>query len=627
MHKFHEKSLHFVLFMNLFKYSSKAYSSRLAILLADSLLAVFSLFLASALRMNFELKSAWYYFGQAFPLVFTFRILSFRYFRTYAIMIRYSGLFNLIQVFNAVAISSILIFIGSLVYINFGFSISRSIIIIDFFILTILLSAFRLLIPLLVNQTKSNLKEKVIIMGSGKLGLLTKQFIENSPGSNYKVLAFADDDPTHEKKFLDGTPILKPDNIKDSDIKIVIFPISDSLLPELSNRINFFLDRDFKILKVPIKVNWGGDIFKFEGIKPFEIEDLLGREPIKTLDLEKENVFLGKTIMITGAAGSIGSQIAKQLIDYKPGKLILVDQAESPLVNIELDFKEKYFFPYAKAYLGNICDLQKMEDIYIREKPEFIFHAAAYKHVPIIEDFPDEAVKTNIKGTKILADLAHKYETLKFIMISTDKAVNPTNVMGASKRIAEIYCQSLNKISSTAFITTRFGNVLGSAGSVVPRFKEQIEKGVPLTVTHPEVKRYFMTIQEASLLVIEAGVLGDGGEIFLFDMGEPIKIFDLAKKMVLLSGKDLPIVFTGLRPGEKLYEELLISEENSLPTLHPRLTIAKITEFEFFDINEKIQNLINHLDNRDELELVRIMKSIVVEYKSENSPFEKLDFQ
>jgi FlaA1/EpsC-like NDP-sugar epimerase len=492
--------------------------------------------------------------------------------------------------------------------------------------LTILLSAFRLLIPLLANQSKSNYKEKAIIIGSGKVGLLTKQFIENSPGSTYKIMAFADDDPTHEKKFLDGTPILKPDKIKDPEIKKAIFPISDDRIPDLSNKIKFYLERGFKILKVPIKANWGGDILQFEEIKPFEIEDLLGREPIKTLDLEKENVFLGKTIMITGAAGSIGSQIAKHLIDYKPGKLILVDQAESPLVNIELECKEKYFFPYVKPFLGNICDMQKMEEIFSRERPEFIFHVAAYKHVPIIEDFPDEAVKTNIQGTKILADLAHKYETLKFIMISTDKAVNPTNVMGASKRIAEIYCQSLNKISSTAFITTRFGNVLGSTGSVVPRFKEQIEKGGPLTVTHPEVKRYFMTIQEASLLVIEAGVLGEGGEIFLFDMGDPIKIVDLAKKMVLLSGKDISIVFTGLRPGEKLYEELLATKENTRPTLHPRLKIAEVLEMEYENINKKIEHLIHSLTESNEMVLVSLMKSIVQEYKSENSPFEKLDF-
>lgn len=611
--------------MNLLNYSTQAYASRLGLLLIDSLAAILSLFLAAWLRMNFDLDEAMLLFYDAILIVLVIRVITFRIFRTYAIIVRYSGLSNFIQVFNTAVIGSFLIFLVVVFLRTQGIIISRAVILIDFFIFTFLLSAIRLIIPLILNWNEPRGKENIVIIGSGKLGLLTKQWISRDPNSKFKLVAFVDDNRDVVNKNLDGLPILPPKKIKDLDVQKAIYAIEDIEQEKKIKLVEELMDLGISILKLPVDNPLSGEDFKGKKVKYFQIEDLLGRPPILTLDLKKENGFEGKTILITGAAGSIGSEIIRQMIPFNPGKLVLVDQAESPLVGIELEVKEIYNFSLVKAYLANICEESKMEAIFSRERPDFVFHAAAYKHVPIIEEYPDEGIKTNILGTKILADLSDRYKVLKFIMISTDKAVNPTNVMGASKRIAEIYIQSLNKISATAFITTRFGNVLGSAGSVVPRFREQIEKGGPITVTHPDITRYFMTIPEASLLVVEAGALGQGGEIFLFDMGNPIKIADLAKKMIQLSGKDISVVFTGLRPGEKLFEELLVTKENTIPTVHPRLTIAKVMEMDFEDIRIKIEGLISDLNSRDPLELVRWMKMIVAEYKSENSPYRMLD--
>ena len=607
--------------MNLLNYSTQAYATRLGLVLIDSLAAILSIFLASWLRMNFELKEAIILFYDALPIVLIVRIITFRIFRTYAIIVRYSGISNFIQVFNTAVIGSFIIFLVVLILRSQGVIISRAIIVIDFFIFTFLISSIRLIIPFVLNKNQPKGKENIGIIGSGKLALLTKQ----SMVGDYNVVAFVDDNRDVVNKNLDGLPILPPKKIKDLKVQKAIYAIEEISQEKKIKLIKELMDQGISILKIPVDNPVTDEDFIGKKIQYFQIEDLLGRVPILTLDLQKENEYAGKTILITGAAGSIGSEIIRQLIAFKPGRLILIDHAESPLVGMELEVKESYGFSEVKAYLANIGDQAKMENVFSKEKPEFVFHAAAYKHVPIIEEFPEEGIKTNIWGTKIIADLANKYQVLKFIMISTDKAVNPTNVMGASKRIAEIYTQSLNKKSATAFITTRFGNVLGSAGSVVPRFREQIEKGGPITVTHPDITRYFMTIPEASLLVVEAGALGKGGEIFLFDMGSPIKIADLAKNMIQLSGKDIPIIFTGLRPGEKLFEELLVTKENTIPTVHPRLTIAQVMEMDFEDIRQKIENIISTLHSGDEFLLVKIMKSIVVEYKSENSRYQTLD--
>ncbi|MCC8174786.1 MAG: polysaccharide biosynthesis protein, partial [Odoribacter sp.] len=361
------------------------------------------------------------------------------------------------------------------------------------------------------------------------------------------------------------------------------------------------------------------------------IEDLLNRGVIELDNNTLRKQLLNKTILVTGAAGSIGSEIVRQLTTFKPARIVLLDEAESPLYDIQLELTEKLRFNDFSVELGDIREERRLKHIFKKYRPDIVYHAAAYKHVPMVELLPKEGVKTNIVGTCNVADLAIKYGCDKFVMISTDKAVNPTNVMGCTKRIAEIYIQSLNSKSKTSFITTRFGNVLGSNGSVIPRFSKQIEAGGPVTVTHPDITRFFMTIPEACQLVLQAGALGKGGEIFVFDMGESVRIVDLARKMIKLSGfevgKDIHIIFTGLRPGEKLYEEVLNVKETILPTPHERIKRAKVREYDFEDIQKEIRALNVLIESGTSFDIVRKMKYIVPEFKSKNSVYEEIDFQ
>jgi FlaA1/EpsC-like NDP-sugar epimerase len=355
----------------------------------------------------------------------------------------------------------------------------------------------------------------------------------------------------------------------------------------------------------------------------------LEREPINLDNPKIKEELENKSILITGAAGSIGSEISRQCAYYNPKHLILLDIAETPLYELELDMKEKYPHLSFETVIADVRNMSRMTRVFEHFRPDLVFHAAAYKHVPVMEENPSEAILNNVLGTKIVADLSEKYKAKKMILISTDKAVNPTNVMGASKRIAEIYVQSKNKESRTQFITTRFGNVLGSNGSVINLFKKQIEKGGPVTVTHPNITRFFMTIPEACQLVLEAASMGKGGEIFVFDMGKPIKILDLAIKMIRLSGlkenQDIKIEFTGLRPGEKLYEEVLADAETTIPTHHPKILIGKTREYDFDEIKNEIEYLIQAFDTQDNFKIVSLMKKLVPEFSSNNSVFEKLD--
>ncbi len=389
------------------------------------------------------------------------------------------------------------------------------------------------------------------------------------------------------------------------------------------------LNYNTKVLNVPPVTDWINGELSFKQIKKIQIEELLERDPI-SLNIDNiKNQLTNKTILVTGAAGSIGSEIVRQIIQFHPKKIILLDQAESPLYDMEMELKDEFDSFSYEIIIGDIRNVERMENVFKTFSPQLVFHAAAYKHVPMMENNPSESILTNVFGTKNCADLAVKYKVEKFVMISTDKAVNPTNVMGASKRIAEIYTQSLGKTVLTKFITTRFGNVLGSNGSVIPRFRQQIENGGPVTITHADITRFFMTIPEACQLVLEAGTSGNGGEIFIFDMGESVKILDLAKKMIKLSGltldKDIKIIYTGLRPGEKLYEELLANEENTLPTHHQQIMIAKVKEYDFEFINTKIQELIDCFDKQDNKLIVKQMKLLVPEFKSNNSIYEELD--
>jgi FlaA1/EpsC-like NDP-sugar epimerase len=395
-----------------------------------------------------------------------------------------------------------------------------------------------------------------------------------------------------------------------------------------------FLQHNVTIKNIPPIEHWINGELKMKQIKHIKIEDLLQREPIILDDNTVIKEHKDKVILVTGAAGSIGSEIARQLLHYPLSRIILLDQAETPLHELSLRFKNIFpeFESKAIVLIGDVSNFERMDWLFRIYKPDIVYHAAAYKHVPMMEENPGEAVRVNVFGTRILADTAIRYGVRKFVMVSTDKAVNASNVMGATKRVAEIYTQSLNKIQSigTRFTTTRFGNVLGSNGSVIPLFRNQIEEGGPITVTHPEITRFFMTIPEACQLVLEAGTMGNGGEIYIFDMGQPIKIVELARNMIRLSGLqpdiDIKIAFTGLRPGEKLYEELLNISENTLPTHHPRIMIAKVRQFDHEVISDYLNELRDILNTDNNFSIVGCLKKIVPDYKSSNSIYESLDF-
>jgi FlaA1/EpsC-like NDP-sugar epimerase len=422
--------------------------------------------------------------------------------------------------------------------------------------------------------------------------------------------------------------------VQQFDIDTIILSIQNIEPSRKQRFVDVCLEANIKMLYTPPVKKWLKGELNVQQLKKFNIEDVLNREPIVLDNKYLEFQIADKVVLITGAAGSIGSEIVRQLISYHPSRLILVDVAESPLVELGLEIQEKFNFENLSIFVGDVSNPNRMERVFREFQPEIVYHAAAFKHVPVMEHMPYEAVRVNILGTKTIADMAVRYKAERFVMISTDKAVNPTNVMGCSKRVAEIYIQSLNnhlkeKGEITRFITTRFGNVLGSNGSVIPRFQKQIEAGGPITVTDPDITRFFMTIPEACQLVLEAGAMGKGGEIFIFDMGKPVRIVDLAEKMIKLSGKipyqDINIVFTGLRPGEKLEEELLAKKENIIPTHHPKIMKAKVREYDFIEIKSEIEMLISMLAHQNDVDIVSKMKMIVPEYRSNNSVFEDLD--
>lgn len=495
----------------------------------------------------------------------------------------------------------------------------------------------RLIIRRIYNENISHKQVflNTIIYGAGDAGIITKNVIEQDTSCHYNILAFIDSSNNKIGKTINGIPVydtrkvLNKEFLSKNNVKVIILAI-----PSLSNEqrkdiINNMVDLGVNIKSVPHLNKWIDNSLKANQIEDIKIEDLLGREPIT---LGKENITEGlhdKVIMVTGASGSIGSEICRQVLHYKPRKLILLDQAESPLYDIQFELKNNE--PYRsfnipmEFVIGNVKDIVKMRDVFAKHRPQIVYHAAAYKHVPLMEEFPYEAVFVNVLGTKNVADLAIEFGVEKFVMVSTDKAVNPTNVMGATKRIAEIYTQS-RKAEKTAFVTTRFGNVLGSNGSVIPLFKKQLANGGPLTVTDRNIIRYFMTIPEACSLVLEAGVMGEKEDIFVFDMGEPVKIYDLAKKMIKLSGKDgVEIEITGLRPGEKLYEELLSTKENTIPTEHAKIMRAKVRRYTEDEVNESIKTLIDLIPTCNDFKIVAQMKKIVPEFISNNSIYSCLD--
>jgi FlaA1/EpsC-like NDP-sugar epimerase len=494
-----------------------------------------------------------------------------------------------------------------------------------------------MLVKVFFTELKSNSANKInaIIFGTEELAISVKRVLDMDPESSYKFVAFVDNEKDTDKKMVEGINIYNYKKlehvIRDYAVKSLIIAKSQ-ISPALKNNIvEKCLKLNVKVMYVQNVKSWIRGGIDVKQIKNVRIEDLLERDPIILDTTEIRKQIANKTILVTGAAGSIGSEIVRQVSGFSPYKIIMLDQAETPLHNIEIEMAALNNNFRTEIILADITNAVKLKQLFESQKIDIIYHAAAYKHVPMMERHPAEAVKNNIYGSKLLADFAVRYKVPKFVMISTDKAVNPTNVMGASKRISEIYSQSLNEFGLTNFITTRFGNVLGSNGSVIPLFKKQIENGGPVTVTDPEVSRYFMTIPEACQLVLEASAMGKGGEVFIFDMGKSIKIADLAKNMIrlagLIPGKDIEIKFTGLRPGEKLYEELLTKEENSKPTYHPKIMIAKVQNYNFEDISSRIENLINMADTADNLQLVSNMKDLVPEYKSHNSVYKVLDIE
>ncbi|HRG57600.1 MAG TPA: nucleoside-diphosphate sugar epimerase/dehydratase [Bacteroidia bacterium] len=577
---------------------------------------------------------------QEMPLVIgcilTIRIISFLIGKTYASIIRYTSSKDAQRIFTVISIGSLLLGLTDIFtyVINGRIIIPSSIIIIDFISTVFLLVASRTLVKVLYYELKNPRREKtkVIVYGAGEAGVITLRTLDKDAGAKYKVVAFIDDDKKKKGKKIEGVKIYHTDELDQllSESEITFIIISTTHIPSSKKQalVEKCLNYNTRVLNVPPISSWINGQLSFKQIKKIKIEELLERDEIV---LDKQKIFEqlhGKTILVTGAAGSIGSEIVRQIINYNPKKIVLLDQAESPIYDLVNELKEHNQTSFEEV-IADVRNQERMENVFNFFKPEIVYHAAAYKHVPLMEMNPSEAISTNVGGTKIVADLAIKYGTNKFVLVSTDKAVNPTSVMGASKRAAEIYTQALGKTSNTKFITTRFGNVLGSNGSVIPLFKKQIEKGGPLTITHPEITRYFMTIPEACQLVLEAGCMGNGGEIFIFDMGESVKIVDLANKMIRLSGltvgKDIEIAFTGLRPGEKLYEELLNNAENTLPTHNKQIMIAKVQPYNIEEIRPQITKLIDLFYTQDNVKIVTQLKSIVPEYISNNSVFEQLD--
>ncbi|NOQ75655.1 MAG: NAD-dependent epimerase/dehydratase family protein [Crocinitomix sp.] len=607
----------------------------------DIFISVLALLVAYLIRFDstdLPLDEELAIFKLGLPVYIIIRGICFYIFKTYRGIVRHTSTEDIKKIALGVTMGTFaMIAVSAVKYIWYDshFLFPSSIIMAEYFVCIFFLLVSRFAIKLIYMEGIKRTKEMIptVIYGAGIYGVITKHTIEKESGLDGKIICFVDDNKKQLGKTLEGLKIFHTSTlehiIKKEGVKKLIVAIKNPDKAKKRTVIDMCLTHNVEILNVPSPTKWINGEFTSNQIQKVHIEDLLGRESIK-LDPERlSDEFNHKTILVTGAAGSIGSEIVRQLVQYAPERIILLDQAESPLYNLQVELKEKGVLHLTETVIGDIRNYERLENVFKTFKPDYVFHAAAYKHVPLMENNPSEAIITNVLGSKNLVDLSLSYNVERFVLISTDKAVNPTNVMGCSKRIAEIYAQSANQLGKTKFITTRFGNVLGSNGSVIPLFKKQIENGGPLTVTDKRITRFFMTIPEACQLVLEAESMGKGGEIFVFDMGESVRIYDLAKKMVKLSGlelgRDIEIKITGLRPGEKLYEELLTNEENSQETHHPQILIATVRDYNFEEISNDILILTALFDCQDNLKIVKKMKDIVPEFISNNSEFEKLD--
>lgn len=632
--------------------SSIGYLPRWMVLMLDVVLCLVAYVLA------YQLAYHYYYFQFAdielykitnILITLGFQIVWFWVFHTYSGIVRYSTFVDITKLLSAIIANIVSLFIVYYVSVSFigdGLFLRLGILLYGVFAF-LLLMFLRVSVKTLYDVFVVSLGRTipVVVYGTKSAGISIAKMLRAETNSRYRVVGFVDDKKNQNKEIF-GLPIYSTNNadlmylLDKKKIKAVV--ISPLKLTEstVSSELNMFADAGLQLLMIPKLTNYkeGDEVEGFNverNLRKIQIEDLLGRKPIEIDKIPIEKMISGKVVMITGAAGSIGSEIVRQLSMFKPRKLVLLDNAETPLHNIKLELTDKFHDIEYAFVIADVRMRDRIESVFAETHPNVVFHAAAYKHVPLMEDNPSECVIANVKGTCNVADMAVKYGVSSFVMVSTDKAVNPTNVMGCSKRVAEIYVQSLAKKlalqggKATRFITTRFGNVLGSNGSVIPLFRQQIEKGGPVTVTHPDIIRYFMTIPEACQLVLEAGTIGNGGEIFVFDMGMPVKIADLAKKMIRLSGLepgvDIKIEYTGLRPGEKLYEELLNDEELVKPTSHDKIMIANVREYDYDEMLPMYNKLFEYGKSNQDYLVVRTMKEMVPEYKSQNSVYQKID--
>ncbi len=642
---------------------SMGYMPRIGVLLIDLSLCLVAYVIAYVLGDNifkYDISSLVVPIWEQIIILLCMQVFFFWAFHTYAGILRYSTFVDTVKVLLAIVCTAATLFMGNLIA-KYYFSnaiFMNTLLILYFLIAFVLLFCLRVGVKTIFEtlQQHTNGNKRVLIYGTKQAGVAIAKLLRTSSYAPYYALGFIEDKDSKKNSYKSSTRKLSHYQI----LGMKVYYINDSLIdtmrrlnvqsiiispikmqePHAQQTMRFFVEHGIQVLTTPYFTNWQDientdNLARIGRINAIQIEDLLERPSIH---IDTENVrhtLHEKVIMITGAAGSIGSELVRQAITFQPHTIVLFEQAESALHDLRLDLRNQFPKQQFIAVIGDVRNRNRVEEVISEMRPDIIFHAAAYKHVPLMEDFPNEAIQANVLGTKNVADMAVKYGVKRFVMISTDKAVNPTNIMGASKRIAEIYVQSLFKKlqaenpDCTKFITTRFGNVLGSNGSVIPYFKKQIAAGGPVTVTHPDIIRYFMTIPEACTLVLEASTLGNGGEIFVFDMGQPVKILDLAKNMIRLAGytpgEDISIVFSGLRPGEKLYEELLNKKETTLPTTNQKIMIAKVREFPFDEVSKQIDELILSSTQPHTYPTVALMKKIVPEYISKNSIFEQLD--